>query len=81
MSRAGLTKVETLFVLITKRSCRGRNHFREQTRGNKREGDTKNCHHDALLSKPDTTSKCLNRSPELGERVYNSTGLDEVGTT
>ena len=62
MRPAGLTKVETFFVLITKGSMGRGDHFREETGRNERKDHTKNCHHTDLFSRADTTPMTLDRN-------------------
>ena len=62
MRPAGLTKVETFFVLITKGSIGRGDHFCEETGRNERKGHTKDCHHTDSTSRADTTPITLNRN-------------------
>lgn len=71
LSRVGLAEMETGFILIAERSSGGGEHFRQQTRCDDGQGDTKDCHHTANqaagippenLHKPEAFALELSRS-------------------
>lgn len=78
MAYARLTKVKTLFVLITKGGGGSSNHFGEQTCRHKRESNTKDCHHTAEFSRADTTSNHLRDSTDLPGNAYNPISVADV---
>jgi hypothetical protein len=84
LSHAGPAKVKSRFVLKTKRSGSGSNHFGEKAGGYQRKEDTKACNHGCLqaVAVPSQITLKSHRKPftvkpATGWRIANWTRLDE----